>query len=328
MVFSVDWDAAFNVYPSENVNKNETDDIFRALKAAIQERIDVDHYMDMAGTQTYHGEHRKITFQAVITTPTNVTGKGFVYIKEVNGSPELHWQGEAGGEELQLTVGGRSTGIAEKLELSPIATPTPAADTGFVYAKDVDSQAELHWLNEGGDEIQITSGDMMIPRFSRLLHVEDQKPSKTAGGAFSANGVFDTRDLTVTRTNEIPGAVVDLGLNQISLLPGTYFADISVPASKIFSHRARLHDVTNDTTLIWGSSEGVDDGNTGDAISNRSVITRKFIITSDPTTIEVQHACTDYTDPPTVYAFGKGHPASTATYDLGPEIYTIVKIWY
>jgi len=43
----------------------------------------------------------------------------------------------------------------------PISTPTNATDKGFIYTKDVSDKAELHFLDEDGDEIQITTGGIL-----------------------------------------------------------------------------------------------------------------------------------------------------------------------
>ena len=54
--------------------------------------------------------------------------------------------------------GGTDDGEHKKVTLgAPIATPTNAADKGFVYGKDVGAKIELHWLDEDGNEVQITS---------------------------------------------------------------------------------------------------------------------------------------------------------------------------
>ncbi len=49
------------------------------------------------------------------------------------------------GEHKKLTLG------------APIATPANVANKGFLYGKDVGGKIELHWLDEDGNEIQITS---------------------------------------------------------------------------------------------------------------------------------------------------------------------------
>lgn len=40
---------------------------------------------------------------------------------------------------------------------APISTPSNAANKAFLYSKDVDSVVELHWEDESGNEVQMTS---------------------------------------------------------------------------------------------------------------------------------------------------------------------------
>jgi len=44
---------------------------------------------------------------------------------------------------------------------SPIATPTPQADEGLLYTKTVSDKSELVFIDEDGDEIQLTSGGVL-----------------------------------------------------------------------------------------------------------------------------------------------------------------------
>lgn len=44
---------------------------------------------------------------------------------------------------------------------APIATPSNVANKGFLYGKDVGGKIELHFLDEDGNEIQLTSGGII-----------------------------------------------------------------------------------------------------------------------------------------------------------------------
>lgn len=59
MAHSNTWDAAFNASPGGSTKLSQSDDAQRAAKAAIQERIALEHYFDMAGDNDQHGEHKK-----------------------------------------------------------------------------------------------------------------------------------------------------------------------------------------------------------------------------------------------------------------------------
>jgi hypothetical protein len=42
------------------------------------------------------------------------------------------------------------------------AKPTASADEGYLYTKDIAAKAELHWEDEDGNEVQVTSGGRVI----------------------------------------------------------------------------------------------------------------------------------------------------------------------
>ncbi len=41
---------------------------------------------------------------------------------------------------------------------APRSSPTNEVNVGFLYTKDVSAKAELHWMDEAGNELQLTSG--------------------------------------------------------------------------------------------------------------------------------------------------------------------------
>ena len=52
-------------------------------------------------------------------------------------------------------------GEHKKVTLRVGSAPGAVADKGFVYAKDVDSKAELFYIDEDGNEVQITTGGIV-----------------------------------------------------------------------------------------------------------------------------------------------------------------------
>lgn len=105
MAHSNTWNAAYESSPADGDNVSAGAGKIRDLKQDIRERMAKDHYMAIAGTDADHGEHSKVTFQAPISTPSNVANKGFIYGKDVSAKIELHWEDEDG-DEVQLTAGG------------------------------------------------------------------------------------------------------------------------------------------------------------------------------------------------------------------------------
>ena len=63
----------------------------------------------------------------------------------------------------------------------PITTPSAVVEKGFCYTKDVDSKAELHFLDEDGNEVQITSkGSLNItvfPSGTKMFFYQDTAPT-------------------------------------------------------------------------------------------------------------------------------------------------------
>lgn len=59
----------------------------------------------------------------------------------------------------EFSTGGTNSGENTKVKFNaPISTPTNAANKGWLYGKDVSAVIEFHWLDESGNELQITSG--------------------------------------------------------------------------------------------------------------------------------------------------------------------------
>lgn len=94
--------------PQGSDDPAEADDKMREIKAATQERENVDHYWPLTGTEVSDadaGEHRKVTLRTG-SAPTAVADKGFVYAKDVGGKAELFYRDEDG-NEVQITSAGK-----------------------------------------------------------------------------------------------------------------------------------------------------------------------------------------------------------------------------
>lgn len=78
MAFTRTWNASYEASPAD-----ATDDVgdgagdIRKFKVDVRERLAVDHYMDTAGTDADHGEHKFVTLreQASITSPGASKGR-------------------------------------------------------------------------------------------------------------------------------------------------------------------------------------------------------------------------------------------------------------
>ena len=80
-----------------------------------------------------------------------------------NSNPEIlaNWSAleTSFGAFHEYSTGGSNTGENLSIKFNtPISTPTNAANKSFLYEKDVSAVVELHWLDESGNELQMTSG--------------------------------------------------------------------------------------------------------------------------------------------------------------------------
>lgn len=103
--FSETYDTAT---PAGADDPSAADDRMRETKAAIQERLEVDHKFSLTGTEVSasdSGEHTKITFNVTLDDPSQVGGKSHLYMKD----DELFYQDDTN-TTLQLTDGGKILG--------------------------------------------------------------------------------------------------------------------------------------------------------------------------------------------------------------------------
>lgn len=101
--FTRTWNAAYEAQPADTENISLGASRIRNFKSDVQEREEVDH--SWAGDAA-DGEHKKITFAAPISTPSNIADKGFLYGKNVNSKIELHYLDEDGNEIPLTSAGG------------------------------------------------------------------------------------------------------------------------------------------------------------------------------------------------------------------------------
>lgn len=64
MAYTDTWNAAFEAVPAAGDNVSDGAEVIRDLKTAIRERVALEHYFDVAGTDADHGKHILNGFQA------------------------------------------------------------------------------------------------------------------------------------------------------------------------------------------------------------------------------------------------------------------------
>jgi len=66
-------------------------------------------------------------------------------------------------KDADSAIDGADIGKHKQVTLAdPIATPTPGTSEGILYTKDAEEKAELHFCDEDGNEIQLTSGGAIL----------------------------------------------------------------------------------------------------------------------------------------------------------------------
>jgi hypothetical protein len=89
----------------------------------------------------------------------------------------------------------------------PITTPTNATDKGFLYTKDVSDKAELHFEDEDGNEIQLTTGGII--NSANLSGDQTIAGTKTFSSAIVSTVTTGTAPLTVASTTKVTNLNAD-----------------------------------------------------------------------------------------------------------------------
>lgn len=129
------------------------DDYARNDKSAWAERMNVDHYFDLTGTEVSDaatGQHRQVEFYGPITKPTSAANKSWLYAKDVSDVVELHWEDESGNEIQLTTVGKIKKASIEDYEAN-LLNP-PGIVTSFAG-----STAPTGWLMCNGQAVSRTT---------------------------------------------------------------------------------------------------------------------------------------------------------------------------
>ena len=110
MAYTRTWNAANEASPADSDDRSAGAEKIRHLKVDIRERMEKDHYMDIAGTDADHGEHKQVTLRSG-AAPTYQASKVIVYAKNVDGVAELFAK-DGDGNEIQITAEGAPNAFA------------------------------------------------------------------------------------------------------------------------------------------------------------------------------------------------------------------------
>lgn len=170
-------------------------------------------------------------------------------------------------ERLETYIGGFNSGDSNAgfynvLFIEKASTPsTPAAGKGMIYGKAVGGKCELFWIDEDGDEKQITSGGVL----------------KIAAGDFDANSIdeddieLDNDSWLKAMNNAGDGDVnlIKVGTNDLATLPDSAeMASNAAPtedegiANKKYVDDQKTQIVVNTGTVAHGGTIPLPDGYT------------------------------------------------------------------
>ncbi len=233
------------------------DNRIREAKAGWQERLNVDHFFDLTGTQVSDadtGEHRKVLFHAPISSPGTVAeNHGQLFIKDVNSKAELHWIDEDE-QEIQLTSAGSfntalandtyftavdnaGTGTVDliKADTNDVAVvpdnsqtatnAAPTSDTGIVNKKYVDdnvgSANYTPTSYAGGESVTFPNGLIMKMGF-KAVNDNTGDVTTTFSAAFPNAAVSVTIVSQHTDTQNNDGDIYLKSLSESSFVTRSY----------------------------------------------------------------------------------------------------------
>ena len=228
-VFSSTYDTST---PGGGDSPTEADDRMREIKAAVQERENVDHYWPLTGTEVSDasaGEHRKITYQGTISDPTQVSGKSHLYMS----SDELWYQDDTN-TTLQFTSAGDLHSSAG-LGVTDDAAIGGALDvTGDLDPTSYDT-ANGGFLDE--DDLVSDAADKVASQQSIKAYVDDQAaPISLNGTPGQSLEMYDSGWFAISKLQVIEKTH---GLSGIPQITNFVFSDSSVGDGDVV-HGSRL----------------------------------------------------------------------------------------
>lgn len=185
---------------------------------------------------------------------------------------------------------------------------------------------QLLWAKDGQpSELEFVNASQLRSEIigSATWVFQDRKAFNVNGGTFS-NNAWRTRDLNTTVITS--GSEVVLSSNQLTITPpldtaspAKYLVESTAPAFAVRSHISRIQDLTNNVTLVFGTSEF----NNGTSAVGRSLILDSFSVSSPSIVVELQHFCQSNKNNE---GFGRAHGLAAANIDNVYSIFRITRI--
>jgi len=153
MAYTRTWNAANEASPADADQRSQGALAIRNLKIDVRERLAKDHYFDITGTDTDHGEHTKVTLRTG-TAPTHAANKIKLYAKDVSDKAELFCIDEDG-DEIQLTSSGKM--ISDIPSGTKMLIYADEAPTGWTI--DATMNDKMVFITKGSGEDGETGGE-------------------------------------------------------------------------------------------------------------------------------------------------------------------------
>lgn len=186
--------------PAGTDSPTEADDRMREIKAAVQERENVDHYWPLTGTEVSDadsGEHRKVTFHESISDPTAVASHAHLFMQ----SDELRYRDDSN-SAFDLTDAGTlnilSSDLVGTLANNTYFSAVDNAGTGTVNLIKADTNDEVV-LGTIGADINLNSNTItnLAAAASAGESVRYEQLFNSLMGANESNGETTIGDMEI-----------------------------------------------------------------------------------------------------------------------------------
>lgn len=231
----------------------------------------------------------------------------------VSGLPEV--TSFALGDLITIDIDAIATGAADLLIVGKIKSSGGGDGAGLIVEQSGGSPSASNVgkiVFDGMEVTDDTGGQVTVSKKRDYILLKDEKPSGTAGG----NGSNDTWNKRTVTEFVDTGNHCSVTSSVITLAMGTYECLITVPGYACATHKARLRDTTNNTTLLVGTSE-FSRQVSGVYYSQSSSIIRGVFTLSGETTLEIQH----------YYNTGGTNAYGSPTASGEVEIYVVAEFW-
>ncbi len=257
-------------------------------------------YSNLSGSPT---TMEPATHSSATTTYGVSTASAYGHAMASSAAPLVNGTAAAGTDNGKFAREGHvhPTDITRAPLASPALSGIPAAPTAAA----------------GNNSTQIATTAFVQAAFTagslKYIEIHDEKASGTNDGTFTS-GAWRTRVLNTITAND--DSIASLNTNQITLPAGTYIVDASAPVMGVDLNQMRLYNITDDVTLLTGTTENSFASLDGNSVITHAFLSGKFTLPA-PKVLELQHRCTS-----TCTNYGFGYPCS-----LGTEVYAVIKFW-